>query len=83
MFPFNNGGQHEAMECIITTGNDYRLDVGSVGLGVSCCLRRRQAGREVRDLLNKIIKRKRELSLLFWIWRQEIKRTVLMWFFRQ
>ena len=39
------------MERIITTGNDYRLDVGSVGLGVSCHLRRRPAGREVRVVL--------------------------------
>jgi hypothetical protein len=39
------------MERIITTGNDYRLDVGSVGLGVSCDLRRGKAGREVWNLL--------------------------------
>ena len=39
------------MERIITTGNDYRPDPGSVGLGVSCHLRRLSAGREVRDLL--------------------------------
>jgi len=35
------------MERIITTGNDYRPDPGSVGLGVSCHLRRRPAGRKV------------------------------------
>lgn len=34
-------------------GNDYRLDVGSVGLGVSRCLRRRPAGREVRVVLKE------------------------------
>ncbi len=39
------------MERIITTGNDYRPDAGSVGLGVSCCLRRRSAGRKVRVVL--------------------------------
>ena len=39
------------MERIITTGNDYRPDPGSVGLGVSCHLRRLQAVRKVRDLL--------------------------------
>ena len=39
------------MERIITTGNDYRPDPGSVGLGVSCHLRRRPAGREVRVVL--------------------------------
>ena len=41
------------MERTITVINDYRLDAGSVGLGVSCCLRRRPAGREVRDLLKE------------------------------
>jgi hypothetical protein len=69
------------MERIITTGNDYRANVGSVGLGVSCCLRSRPAGREVRVVLNRLIKRKRELSLSFWLWRQEIKRTILAWFY--
>jgi hypothetical protein len=69
------------MERIITTGNDYRPDAGSVGLGVSCHLRRRPAGREVRVVLNMLIKRKRELSLSFWLWRQEIKRTILAWFY--
>lgn len=39
------------MERIITTGNDYRPDPGSVGLGVSCHLRRLSAGREVRVVL--------------------------------
>ncbi len=39
------------MERIITVINDYRPDAGSVCLGVSCHLRRRPAGREVRDLL--------------------------------
>ena len=39
------------MERIITTGNDYRPDPGSVGLGVSCHLRRLQAVRKVWDLL--------------------------------
>lgn len=39
------------MERIITTGNDYRLDHGSVGLGVSSHLRRCKAGREVRVVL--------------------------------
>ena len=39
------------MECIITTGYDYRPDPGSVCLGVSCCLRGLQAGREVRGVL--------------------------------
>ena len=41
------------MECIITTGNDYRANVGSVGLGVSCCLRRCPAGRKVRVVLKE------------------------------
>ena len=50
------------MECIITTGNDYRPDPGSVGLGVSCHLRRRPAGREVRVVL-KIISDKKLLKL--------------------
>ena len=39
------------MERIITTGNDYRANVGSVGLGVSCRLWRCKAGREVRVVL--------------------------------
>ena len=39
------------MERIIKVINDYRSDAGSVGLGVSCCLRSRSAGRKVRDLL--------------------------------
>ena len=39
------------MECIITVINGNRLDAGSVGLGVSCHLRRRPAGREVRGVL--------------------------------
>ena len=69
------------MERTITVINDYRLDAGSVGLGVSCCLRRGPAGREVRVVLNRLIKRKRELSLSFWLWRQEIKRTILAWFY--
>ena len=70
------------MECIITTGNDYRANVGSVGLGVSCCLLRCPAGRKVRVVLNRLIKRKKEMSLSFWIWRQNIKRTILMWIFK-
>ena len=41
------------MERIITTGNDYRPDVGSVGLGVSCCLRGGPAGREVWVVLKE------------------------------
>ena len=39
------------MERTITVINDYRLDAGSVGLGVSCCLRRLQAVRKVRVVL--------------------------------
>jgi hypothetical protein len=70
------------MERIITVINDYRLDAGSVGLGVFCCLRRGPAGREVRVVLNRLIKRKKEMSLSFWIWRQNIKRTILMWIFK-
>ena len=50
------------MERISTTDDDYRLDVGSVGLGVSCCLWRRPAVRKVRDLL-KIISDKKLLKL--------------------
>ena len=46
-----NGGQHEEMERIITTGYGNRSDVGSVCLGVSCHLRRCPAGREVRVVL--------------------------------
>ena len=69
------------MERIITTGNDYRLDVGFVGLGVSRDLRCRPAGGEVRDMLKTLIKRKRELSLSFWVWRQEVKRSILAWFY--
>jgi len=41
------------MEHIITTGNDYRPDAGSVGLDVSCHLRRCKAGREVRVVLKE------------------------------
>ena len=41
------------MERIITTGNDYRPDPGSVGLGVSCHLRRRPAGRKVWVVLKE------------------------------
>ena len=50
------------MERIITTGYDYRLDVGSVGLGVSCHLRRCKAGRKVWVVL-KIISDKKLLKL--------------------
>ena len=50
------------MERIITTGNDYRPDPGSVCLGVSCHLRRRPAGREVWVVL-KIISDKKLLKL--------------------
>jgi hypothetical protein len=39
------------MERIIKVINDYRLDAGSVGLGVSCRLWRCKAGREVRVVL--------------------------------
>jgi hypothetical protein len=46
------------MERIITTGNDYRPDPGSVGLGVSCHLRRRPAGRKVRGVLKTISDKK-------------------------
>ena len=69
------------MELFITIGNFDRLDVGFVGLGVSRDLRCRPAGGEVRVVLNRLIKRKRELSLSFWLWRQEIKRTILAWFY--
>ena len=41
------------MERTITVINGNRLDVGSVGLGVSCCLRRRSAGRKVRVVLKE------------------------------
>jgi len=41
-----------------------------------------KTGRKFRDMLKKIIKLKRELSLSFWIWRQKIRRDVLRWFFR-
>ena len=44
--------QHE-LERTITVINDYRLDAGSVGLGVSCDLRRLSAGREVRVVLKE------------------------------
>ena len=50
------------MERIITTGNDYRPDAGSVGLGVSCHLRRCKAGRKVWVVL-KIISDKKLLKL--------------------
>lgn len=32
--------------------------------------------------MKNLLKRKRELSLSFWIWRQNIKRTILMWIFK-
>jgi len=50
------------MERTITVINDYRPDAGSVGLGVSCHLRRRPAGRKVRVVL-KIISDKKLLKL--------------------
>ena len=55
------------MERIITTGNGNRLDVGSVGLGVSCHLRRGPAGREVRNLLKTISDKK-----LLKLWGQAV-----------
>jgi hypothetical protein len=70
------------MERIIKVINDYRSDAGFLDNLLFSNLRRLQAVRKVRDMLKKIIKRKRELSLSFWIWRQEIKRTVFMWFFK-
>jgi hypothetical protein len=70
------------MERIIKVINDYRSDAGFLDNLLFSNLRRLQAVRKVRDLLNMLIKRKRELSLSFWLWRQEIKRTVFMWFFK-
>ena len=48
-----NRRQHETIERTIEIINGNRLDVGSVGLGVSCHLRGLQAGRKVRDLLKE------------------------------
>ena len=69
------------MERIIKVINDYRPDAGFLDNSFSCDIRRRPAGGEVRVVLNRLIKRKRELSLSFWLWRQEIKRTILAWFY--
>ena len=69
------------MECIITTGNIGRFDFSFLVNFLFGYLRGLQAGREVRVVLNMLIKRKRELSLSFWLWRQEIKRTILAWFY--
>jgi hypothetical protein len=69
------------MERIIKVINDYRSDAGFLDNLLFSNLRRLQAVRKVRDLLNMLIKRKRELSLSFWLWRQEIKRTILAWFY--
>jgi len=32
-------------------------------------------------MMRKLIKRKKELSLSFWIWRQEIKRSIMRFLF--
>ena len=64
------------MECIVTTGNDYRPDAGSVGLGVSCHLRRRPAGRKVwvvlkeKDITHQIRSVLKTFGIFHWkVWQ--------------